>query len=306
MLGQEQSLPPLLRSLLSPSVISGDTGSQVVALQRNLTTVGFAITATGTYDEATRAAVAAFQKRIGLPVTGVVGARTQAALARAVDAAKAKAAQAGTGLALMSPILVVAAGIVALVALGAAPRRRGRLGELTAAHGRLFQDEAGRYYVSDGISTTPSYSTANQAWLEWKAIHKPYSTLKGLGQVVTEPLWRAVGIFPDEGVEVANQRTGQTRVIPFTTARMWIGQGRLEPITEEQIEGCDCAPKARKYGLVASNEGLGIRMAFPTKQWFARIRGSGVLGPLKARTESEAKKEFRFKFGHWPSQVWQA
>ena len=199
MLGDEQNLPSLLKSLLSPSVITGDTGSQVEALQRDLTTAGFTVPITGTYDETTKAVVSAFQQRVGLTPTGVVGARTQAALARAVEAAKTKSAQAGIGLGLASPLVIVVIGIVGLVALGALPKRRRGM----------------------------------------------------LGEVATESRWRPVGIFADEkAIEIANRRTGETRVIPFRMASQWIQQGRLEPITEEQIEGCDCGPSARQFGLV--------------------------------------------------------
>ena len=325
MLGQEQNLPPLLRSLLSPSVIAGDRGPQVEALQRDLTTAGFAVSATGTYDEATRAVVEAFQKRVGLVPTGVVGSRTRAALARAVAAANAKATQAGTGLALMSPILVVAAGIVALVALGALPKRRRGFGELTVPETHQLAIAKKTLLMPDamvGVMGGPSKAEARDIISRLKAKSRIYHSTKKdrivsirekyFGEVATEAPWRAVGIYPDEGVEVANQRTGETRVLPFRTASSWIRYGQLEPITEEQIEGCDCGPKARKYGLVAAKDGLGIQMAFPAKRWRARFPGPSkakATGPsppsISARTADEAKRAFRYKYGHWPEMVWQ-
>ena len=60
---------------------AGATGSAVTALQQTLTDIGFAPgTADGNYGTATTQAVAAFQKANGLPVDGIAGAETIAAI----------------------------------------------------------------------------------------------------------------------------------------------------------------------------------------------------------------------------------
>lgn len=59
---------------------NGDLGASVAALQRQLNSVGLKIDANGIYDEATEAAVIAFQQRAGLVADGVVGPKTLAAL----------------------------------------------------------------------------------------------------------------------------------------------------------------------------------------------------------------------------------
>ncbi len=63
-----------------------DTGASVSLLQRYLQQAGFKIEATGLFDDATEAAVIAFQTRVGLVVDGDAGPKTIAALAtRATD-----------------------------------------------------------------------------------------------------------------------------------------------------------------------------------------------------------------------------
>ena len=59
---------------------NGDLGASVAALQRQLNSVGLKIDANGIYDDATEAAVSAFQKRAGLIADGIVGPKTLAAL----------------------------------------------------------------------------------------------------------------------------------------------------------------------------------------------------------------------------------
>lgn len=59
---------------------TGDTGYEVTALQRQLNSAGFNITADGWFGKATEAAVIAFQRQVGLVADGGVGPRTQAAL----------------------------------------------------------------------------------------------------------------------------------------------------------------------------------------------------------------------------------
>ena len=59
---------------------NGDLGASVAALQRQLNAVGLPIDANGVFDDATEAAVSAFQKRAGLIADGVVGPKTLAAL----------------------------------------------------------------------------------------------------------------------------------------------------------------------------------------------------------------------------------
>ena len=63
------------------SLRAGSTGADVVMLQRALNAAGSPkLAITGTYDAKTRAAVGAYQKKVGLPSTKVVGARTWKAL----------------------------------------------------------------------------------------------------------------------------------------------------------------------------------------------------------------------------------
>jgi len=60
----------------------GDTGAQVIVLQRELSGLGYSIgTIDGTYGSKTQAAVKAFQAAQGLPADGIVGSQTLAALA---------------------------------------------------------------------------------------------------------------------------------------------------------------------------------------------------------------------------------
>ena len=58
----------------------GSSGNDVRALQTRLKALGYTVNVNGRYDEATRDAVGLFQKRNGLYVDGVAGAKTQAAL----------------------------------------------------------------------------------------------------------------------------------------------------------------------------------------------------------------------------------
>ena len=60
----------------SGTLRKGSTGPQVSALQRRL-----GVEETGTFDDATEAAVRAFQQRANIQVDGVVGRQTQAAIA---------------------------------------------------------------------------------------------------------------------------------------------------------------------------------------------------------------------------------
>lgn len=59
---------------------NGDLGASVAALQRQLNAVGLTVDANGIYDDATVAAVGAFQKRAGLIADGIVGPKTLTAL----------------------------------------------------------------------------------------------------------------------------------------------------------------------------------------------------------------------------------
>lgn len=59
----------------------GDYGTDVGLLQRRLTGAGFPLNVTHLYDEATEAAVAAFQRQTGLIDDGIAGPKTYAALA---------------------------------------------------------------------------------------------------------------------------------------------------------------------------------------------------------------------------------
>lgn len=58
----------------------GSTGSAVLRLQQALSNLRYTVNINGTYDETTRAAVLAFQKRNGLAPDGIAGANTQAKL----------------------------------------------------------------------------------------------------------------------------------------------------------------------------------------------------------------------------------
>ncbi|HVM64029.1 MAG TPA: polysaccharide deacetylase family protein [Acidimicrobiales bacterium] len=68
-----------------PTLGVGSTGGLVESVQARLTSLGYAATATGTYDEGTRRAVAAFQADAGLVTTGALDPAT----ARALMSAKA-------------------------------------------------------------------------------------------------------------------------------------------------------------------------------------------------------------------------
>ena len=62
------------------SLTKGSTGPLVSAVQQALLSRGYAVTVSGTYDDATVAAVKKFQKDINLPVVGKAGPATRAAL----------------------------------------------------------------------------------------------------------------------------------------------------------------------------------------------------------------------------------
>jgi Putative peptidoglycan binding domain len=63
----------------------GDTGSQVKALQRSLTALGFKVAVDGDYGPSTQAAVEKFQVSKGLAEDGIVGSQTLAALQQALS-----------------------------------------------------------------------------------------------------------------------------------------------------------------------------------------------------------------------------
>lgn len=58
----------------------GATGDAVLRLQQALSNLRYTVTINGTYDETTRAAVLAFQKRNGLAPDGIAGVNTQTKL----------------------------------------------------------------------------------------------------------------------------------------------------------------------------------------------------------------------------------
>ena len=58
----------------------GSTGNEVLRLQQALSTLNYTVNINGTYDETTRAAVLAFQKRNGLDADGIAGTKTQTKL----------------------------------------------------------------------------------------------------------------------------------------------------------------------------------------------------------------------------------
>ncbi len=68
----------------TPAVYSnlkvGSTGDNVLRLQQALSTLNYTVNINGTYDETTRAAVLAFQKRNGLDADGIAGTKTQTKL----------------------------------------------------------------------------------------------------------------------------------------------------------------------------------------------------------------------------------
>jgi hypothetical protein len=64
---------------------AGDTGADVTVLQQRLTRAGFTVDTTGHLDEATTAAVRAYQQAKGMVDDGIAGPRTQAALLGVVD-----------------------------------------------------------------------------------------------------------------------------------------------------------------------------------------------------------------------------
>ncbi len=68
----------------TPAVYSnlkvGASGDNVLRLQQALSTLNYTVNINGTYDETTRAAVLAFQKRNGLDADGIAGTKTQTKL----------------------------------------------------------------------------------------------------------------------------------------------------------------------------------------------------------------------------------
>lgn len=75
---------------LLPTLKPGSTGLQVTILQSMLHGAGQSVQVNGTYDDATRQAVAAFEKGAGLAVDGVVGAGVWGRLAAAAGATAGK------------------------------------------------------------------------------------------------------------------------------------------------------------------------------------------------------------------------
>jgi N-acetylmuramidase/Putative peptidoglycan binding domain len=65
----------------STVIAFGSTGDNVRDLQLTLTALGYPVKATATFDHATKAALARFQKASGLTADGIAGPRTAAALA---------------------------------------------------------------------------------------------------------------------------------------------------------------------------------------------------------------------------------
>ena len=86
--GAQASKPPA-----SWYVMSGSRGDRVTQLQRDLTALGYPLTADGIFGKATEAAVRAFQKSQKLAVDGVYGVASQAAVKKALDAKKKPAAK---------------------------------------------------------------------------------------------------------------------------------------------------------------------------------------------------------------------
>ena len=65
---------------VAPTLKVGATGDAVLRLQQALSNLRYTVTINGTYDETTRAAVLAFQKRNGLAPDGIAGVNTQTKL----------------------------------------------------------------------------------------------------------------------------------------------------------------------------------------------------------------------------------
>jgi N-acetylmuramidase/Putative peptidoglycan binding domain len=72
---------PLAGKPASPVIAFGSTGDKVRDLQLTLTALGYPVKPTATFDHATKAALARFQKASGLAADGIAGPRTAAALA---------------------------------------------------------------------------------------------------------------------------------------------------------------------------------------------------------------------------------
>ena len=84
--GQRDAFEARPAAAIPPALQRGVTGTAVVSLQRRLVARGFLTAAAfasgpGVYGPRTEAAVRSFQTARGLPVTGVAGAQTVAALA---------------------------------------------------------------------------------------------------------------------------------------------------------------------------------------------------------------------------------
>jgi peptidoglycan hydrolase-like protein with peptidoglycan-binding domain len=147
----------------------GDTGPQVKALQKALTSLGYSVTVDGSYGPATKTAVASFQTAQGLSADGIVGPQTLTAL---------KTALAGTGgtsagAAAQAPTTTLKPGdsgaeVVrlqrTLTALGHSPGKAdGYYGSATQQAVTAFQKEQG--LSADGV-VGPQTLTALQSALQ--------------------------------------------------------------------------------------------------------------------------------------------
>ena len=86
-LSTEPSTSAAPTTTIDPNIlVINSTGPKVETLQKELLAREFAVTVTGTFDEATQTAVKAFQRMVKLPTVGKAGPATQAAIGMGTEA----------------------------------------------------------------------------------------------------------------------------------------------------------------------------------------------------------------------------
>lgn len=73
----------------------GDTGAAVLALQKNLNSLGYHLREDGVFGQGTKTAVESFQKSVGLKVDGIVGERTSEILNKKLNPSKMQISSSG-------------------------------------------------------------------------------------------------------------------------------------------------------------------------------------------------------------------
>jgi peptidoglycan L-alanyl-D-glutamate endopeptidase CwlK len=131
---------------------AGSRGEAVAALQRDLSRLGYPLTADGVFGSKTEAAVKRFQREHGLPADGIVGSKTEAAIEKAknnvslpVPAAKLQKGERGEQVKQLQNALV-RLGFLTKAQMNTGP---GIFGEKTDAALRAFQRS--QDLTADGI-----------------------------------------------------------------------------------------------------------------------------------------------------------